>query len=208
MRTVLALAIGYLLGSVLPAELLARRRGIDIKAVGTGNPGTTNALAELGLVPGLVTAAYDMSVGIVAIQVALLIGVPTAWAYLAGIMSIVGHRFPMFFGFHGGQGMAASAGMLIYGMGIALLRDWLSVADFAVLLAIAGLAFALTRSGSVVGVIALPLLMAQLLLAGPDREFLVFMAALAANIWAVQLVISRREHLFRVVRRAHGSTGD
>jgi glycerol-3-phosphate acyltransferase PlsY len=174
--------------------------------VGTGNPGTTNALAELGAVPGLLTAAYDVSVGVVAIQIALLLGLSTGWAYVAGIMAVIGHRYPVFFGFRGGQGMAASAGMLVYGMGVALGRGWLSPTDLLVLVAAAAVSLALTRSATVVGVVVLPLLVAQLLLARPDLEFMVFMVALAINIWIVQLTISRREHLFKVVRRPHGST--
>ncbi len=124
---ILALAIGMLLGSVLPADLLARARGVDIRSVGDGNPGTVNAFRGLGPVAGLITAAYDVIVGVVAIQIAYLLGVSEGVAYLAGIATVVGHRFPVFRGFrNGGQGMAASAGLLVYGIGVAV-SAWMAL---------------------------------------------------------------------------------
>ena len=88
-RAAVAIAAGLLLGSVLPAELLARRRGVDIRARGDGNPGTVNAVRVLGWVPGLITFAYDASIGVFAIQLAGLLGVSAGAAYAAGIATIV-----------------------------------------------------------------------------------------------------------------------
>lgn len=198
MRVVLALAIGYLLGSVLPADLFARAKGIDIRAVGTRNPGATNALGELGVVPGLVTGAYDASVGLIAMYVAHLLGLAEGWIYLAGAAAIVGHCFPVFFGFRGGQGMAATTGMLIYGIGVALFRGWLSATGMGVLILVATAVFVLTRSATDVGVFVAPLLAVEVLLGGAGWRFATFMCGLAGFIWLVQLGIARRDHLLRL----------
>ena len=198
MRELLALSIGYLLGSVLPADLLARRRGIDIRAVGTRNPGTTNALQQLGAIPGLITGVYDASVGLVSMYVASLLGLTLGWTYLAGIAAIAGHVYPVFFGFRGGQGMAAATAMLVYEMGVAVAHGWLSASGIAQLVVLALAVFGLTRSASVVGVVVAPVLALQLLLARPDWYYAAFMTALVGLIWLTQLGIVRREHLLHL----------
>ena len=195
MRVLLALFIGYLLGSVLPADLLGRSRGVDIRAVGTRNPGTTNALQQLGPIPGLITGVYDTSVGLVSMYVASLLGISHGWTYLAGIAAVVGHVFPVFFVFRGGQGMAAATGMLVYGIVVALAHGSLSAFGIAMLAALALAVFALTRSATVVCVVVTPLLELELLLARPEWRFMAFMTALAALVWATQLGIARSEHL-------------
>jgi glycerol-3-phosphate acyltransferase PlsY len=195
MRALLALLIGYLLGSILPADLLGRRHGIDIRAVGTRNPGTTNALQQLGLVPGLITGVYDTSVGLVSMHVASSLGLSLGWTYLAGVAALVGHCFPVFFRFRGGQGMAATTGMLVYGMSVALGHGWLSAFGITLLATLAVAVYTLTRSATVVGVIVPPLLELELLLARPDWQFMAFMTALTGLIWATQLGIARSEHL-------------
>ena len=194
-RAVLALLVGFALGSVLPADLLARRRGLDIRSVGDGNPGTWNAFKGLGWRAGLITAAYDISVGVVAIHIAKLLGVSEGLAYLAGIMTVVGHRFPVFRGFRGGgQGMGATAGMFVYGVAVALVNGWLSAVDVGVPVAIGVITFAVTRSEVMVAVVMLPVLVAELFFAHVDLAFLLFMTLLAAHIWIVQVATIRRSH--------------
>lgn len=198
-----ALMVGYLLGSVLPADLFARARGVDIRAIGTRNPGSTNALQQLGPVAGLFTAAYDMSVGLVAMFVASRLGLEIGWVYLAGLASIVGHIFPVFFGFRGGQGMAAATGMLLYGMAVALGRGWLTAPGLTLLAVVGAAVFVLTRSASVVGVFAVPVLALELLIARPEWRYAAFMVALMALIWATQLGLARGQQLFRLSPGMH-----
>jgi glycerol-3-phosphate acyltransferase PlsY len=193
LRAALALVIGYLLGSVLPAEVLARRRGVDIRTVGDGNPGTVNAFRGLGSGAGTMTLVYDALVGVVAIQIAHAIGTSTGVAYLAGIMTVVGHRFPALRRFRpGGQGMAASAGLLLYGVAVAVSNGWLSAVDLVVIAAIAGVALLLTRSATTVGLVILPVLVFELLLSYADWEFVAFLTAVAAHIWINEVLVTRR----------------
>lgn len=203
MLIAVALMVGYLLGSVLPADLFARARGVDIRAIGTRNPGSTNALQQLGPVLGLLTAAYDMSVGLVAMFVASRLGLEIGWVYLAGLASIVGHVYPVFFGFRGGQGMAAATGMLLYGMAVALGRGWVTAPGLTLLAVVGAAVFVLTRSASVVGVFAVPVLALELLIARPQWRYAAFMVALMALIWATQLGLARGQHLFRLSPGMH-----
>lgn len=198
MREVLAVIVGYLLGSVLPADLMGRARGVDLRAVGTCNPGTTNALGQLGLGPGLVTGAYDASVGLASMYVASRLGLSPGWVYVAGLAAIVGHVFPVYFGFHGGQGMAAATGMLLYGISVALSREWLMIWGLLPLGALALGVLALTRSASVVAAVALPVLGLELAVAGVEWRFGAFMAVLLGFIWAVQVGIVVHDGLFHV----------
>lgn len=209
LRALLAIAIGLLLGSVLPADLLARRRGVDIRTVGDGNPGTINAIRSLGWGPGLIAGAYDISIGVVAILLARVLGVSAGLGYVAGLMTIVGHRFPVFRGFvGGGQGMATSAGMLLYGIGVALSSGWLNAADIAGLIAVLLITFVVTRSDRWMAVVMLPILLIRLFVAHPGWQFLAFMAVVAANIWVVQVIEMRHRASLRAVRPVGGQTRD
>ncbi len=206
-RAVLAFAIGLVLGSFLPADALARRRGVDIRSSGDGNPGTVNAVRVLGWAPGLITAVYDLSVGVLALRIALLLGVADGPAYLTGIMTIVGHRFPVVRGFRGGgQGMAASAGLLLYGIVVATSRGWLTAVDIAALVTVLLVTFGLTRSDIAMAITMLPVLVVRLALARADRPFLAFMCAVAAYIWIVQAFAARRLFASRSVTPARGQT--
>jgi glycerol-3-phosphate acyltransferase PlsY len=198
MRAVLAFTIAYLLGSVLPAEIFARARGVDIRAVGTRNPGTTNALEQLGVVPGLVTGVYDGCVGLISIYLASLLGLPPGWTYVAGLFAVLGHCFPLFSRFRGGQGMAATTGMLLYTIAVGLQSGWLTPAGIGFLGLIAVAVFALTRSATDVGVFVAPLLVVEVVLGQPEWQLGAFTVALAAHIWFTQLWIARTNHLFRL----------
>lgn len=192
LRAVLVIAIGFILGSVLPADVLARRRGIDIRSAGDGNPGLTNAIHVLGWAPGVITALYDLSVGVVSLQLALLLGASTGVAYLAGIASILGHRFPVFGMFRGGgEGMAASAGLVLYAVGAAISKGWISFLDLGVLVAILLIIFAWSRSGVVAAIVVLPLFVIRMMLTPADVQFLAFATAVTAHIWFMQIVALR-----------------
>ena len=209
LRILVAIAAALALGSFLPANALARGRGVDIRGRGDGNPGTINAVRVLGWGPGLLTAVYDLSVGVVAVWIAGLLAVPAGFGYLAGLATIVGHRFPVFSALRGGgQGMAASAGLLVYGVGEAAAHGWLTGAESGLLLAVLLVAFLLTRSDSAAGIVMLPLLVGMMLLSRADWPFIAFMCAVAGYIWVVQLAPARRSVASRAVRPAHGRTRD
>ena len=110
---VAAPVIGYLLGSIPAAYIMAKwRKGIDIREVGVGNMGAGNVIREVGLVEGAVVAVVDIGKGAAAIAVAqYLLGVSQAWVLGAGLAAIMGHSFPIYIGFRGGQGVATVIGI-------------------------------------------------------------------------------------------------
>lgn len=119
LTSLLILLVAYLLGSLSGSLLLGRLRGVDIRAHGSGNAGGTNALRTLGWRFALGVVAIDIGKGALAAWLALrwapLDGpeaIPTL-GYLAGLMAIAGHTWPVFFGFRGGKGAAALVGALL-----------------------------------------------------------------------------------------------
>jgi glycerol-3-phosphate acyltransferase PlsY len=109
MTIVLAVIIGYLLGSVPVSLLVARAHGVDLYATGDGNPGAWNALEQLGgrrAWPAFIGDALKGLLGGVAGW--LLAGAPGAYAGVAGAM--IGHAFPAFARLRGGKSVMTFVG--------------------------------------------------------------------------------------------------
>jgi glycerol-3-phosphate acyltransferase PlsY len=104
--------MAYLVGSVPFGFLLARRQGIDLRRVGSGNVGATNALRSLGMAQALMVAALDAAKGAVAVVVAERWPASAAMVSVAGIFAVIGHVAPIWLGFRGGKGVATGAGVL------------------------------------------------------------------------------------------------
>jgi len=114
MNELLALAAGYLLGAIPFAYIIARaRRGIDIRTVDIGNVGAGSVIRAVGLKEGLLTLAGDVGKGCAVVGVAQLLGVELYWIMAAGILAVVGHVFPVYIGFRGGQGVATAIGVFL-----------------------------------------------------------------------------------------------
>src|SRR3954452_5862242 len=97
-----AIVIGYLLGSIPAAVLVARRHGVDLRAVGDGNPGAWNALDHLGARRAWPALAGDGARGALAALAGLALG-GTGAGYAAVAAAILGHAFPAFAGLRGGK---------------------------------------------------------------------------------------------------------
>lgn len=114
-RFVAAGAAGYLLGTFPTADLVARRwsRGeVDLRTTGSGNPGTANAAAVLGVRAGATVLVGDIAKGAVAAAIGGAVAGPVG-AHVGGSASVVGHCFPVWTGFRGGKGVAASIGQCL-----------------------------------------------------------------------------------------------
>jgi len=105
--------LAYLLGTFPSAEIVARRRGIDITTAGSGNPGASNTFRVLGWRSGVVVFALDAAKGAIAAGVGLLVADGHVGAYVLGIAAIIGHTFPITRHFKGGRGVATGAGVLL-----------------------------------------------------------------------------------------------
>lgn len=115
-RALLAAAsAGYLLGTFPTADLVARRwsRGrVDLRSAGSGNPGSANATAVLGARAGATVLVGDIAKGAAASAVGAAVAGPIG-AHIGGTASVVGHCFPIWTGFRGGKGVAASIGQCL-----------------------------------------------------------------------------------------------
>lgn len=119
MERIICLLIGYALGLFQTAYFYGKAHGIDIRQHGSGNSGTTNALRVLGTKAGLIVFAGDCIKCILAVVAVRLIygGRCEDMIYLlclyAAAGAILGHNFPVYMGFKGGKGIAATAGLLL-----------------------------------------------------------------------------------------------
>jgi len=111
MEEVLTVACGYLVGSVPFAYLLTRRRGIDLRRVGSGNVGATNVLRTTGVRFALLAMCLDAFKGSLAVLIAARVTSGPATPVAAGLASVIGHIYPVWLGFKGGKGVATAAGV-------------------------------------------------------------------------------------------------
>jgi glycerol-3-phosphate acyltransferase PlsY len=159
MEYVVAALLGYLLGSIPFAALVAARHGVDLRAVGDGNPGAWNALEQLGGRRAAPAFLLDGAKGLAAGLIGLALGgVDVAYAGVAGAM--VGHAWPAFARLHGGKAVMTFAG------GMFALAPLAAVAALAVCAAVSlgARSFAWGARAGVFGVVPL-----QLALDGAQR---------------------------------------
>ncbi len=117
---VTGLSLSYLIGAIPTAYILTRAlSGKDIRNLGSGNVGATNALRVLGKLPGIIILAADVLKGVVAVTIlasliSLKITLPVELIRaLFGISAVSGHIFNVFLKFKGGKGVATSAGVIL-----------------------------------------------------------------------------------------------
>ena len=110
----LALALlAYLVGSINPAYILGKKlKGIDLRAIGSGNPGVSNAFRILGKGPAIAVGCFDVAKGLLPVLAGRLLGLETYQYMLVGLAAVVGHSWPVFYGFSGGRGMTTSFGAI------------------------------------------------------------------------------------------------
>ena len=111
-QSVAAIGLAYLVGMFPSAYLLARyAKGIDIRGVGSRNPGALNAYRHLGLAPAILVLAADTGKGALAIFIGQRLNAPDIALYLAAVAATLGHNFPPILGFRGGKGAATVLGI-------------------------------------------------------------------------------------------------
>lgn len=115
LKIILSVLISYLLGSIPTAYLFGKMKGIDIRKVGSGNVGATNAFRVLGKVPGSMVLVIDIIKGALATAVVTsLFGLDhIIYPVIMGLVVVSGHNWTIFLNFKGGKGIATSLGVLI-----------------------------------------------------------------------------------------------
>jgi acyl phosphate:glycerol-3-phosphate acyltransferase len=134
------LLLAYLIGTVLGSLLLGRLRGVDIRSMGSGNAGATNALRTQGKWFGIAVLLIDIVKGVIAVRwlpqaslpgVGIDPEVSRQWLALGcGFAVILGHVFPVWFEFRGGKGVATVVGVIAaieLRLLLPLLLSWLAV---------------------------------------------------------------------------------
>lgn len=114
MKLILVAIIAYLLGNISGSLIISKTIfSEDVRSKGSGNAGTTNMLRSYGLLPGIITLLIDALKGYIAVFIAYKIE-PNYGPYLAGLMVVIGHIWPVFLKFKGGKGMATSGGVYAF----------------------------------------------------------------------------------------------
>ena len=219
----LAAVIAYLLGSVNFAILVTRHfSGKDIRAFGSGNAGATNVLRSQGKLPAALTFIGDLLKSMLSVFIggtllqklqlaptlaaaeSLMYNEENLWlvgAYLAGVLCIIGHIYPIFFGFRGGKGVMTTFGMT-------LLLDWKTA---LIMLGVFIIVVAITRMvslGSILGGVVMPFatFLMRYVVDEQRWETAAFCAAVATLI-AVIVIIKHRENIKRILNGTESKLG-
>lgn len=107
----LASVVGYLAGALSPATIFAARRGVDLRSVGSGNPGASNAGRALGRRTGILIAVLDVAKG--AVPAAAFGAADHRAGLAAGLAAVVGHVTSPFLRGRGGRGVATAGGAVL-----------------------------------------------------------------------------------------------
>lgn len=184
-----AIVGGYLVGSFPTGVIAGRLRGVDIRKVGSGNIGATNAARTLGKKVGAAVLLVDAAKGylpVLAARVAWLDEPGGALVVaLVGLAAVAGHMFPPWLRFRGGKGVATA-----FGVYLALAP---AIAGLALLLWV--LVYALSRISSVGSLVAATALPVALVVSGAPTAFV----ALGAAMW-VAIVLKHLPNIRRLVR--------
>ena len=112
--------IAYAIGSINFSVILSKKiAGFDVREKGSGNAGSTNMLRSVGKGAAALTLICDVLKGVIAIVIAIVLGKifqvedRALLVQIAGVAVVLGHTFPIFFGFKGGKGVATSLGILL-----------------------------------------------------------------------------------------------
>ena len=188
----------YLIGSIPAGYIAGHIAGIDIRTVGSGNIGATNVTRVLGKRYGYPVFIVDFLKGFAAVGMSIMIAkraqpvlIPSElFGVVGAVACVLGHSFPVWLGFKGGKGVAASAGALF------------GLIPFVALIAVAVwlIIFYLTRYVSVASMtaaLAVPITIVSMMLLGQTGEtaLLYFSICLAAVV-----IVRHRSNLLRLVR--------
>jgi acyl phosphate:glycerol-3-phosphate acyltransferase len=185
-RELACVIAAYLLGSISFAVVLVRLvRGVDVRREGSGNAGATNVLRTSGKALAILTMLLDVGKGALAVLVMRSITYDPRWLGAAACAAVLGHVFPIWFGFRGGKGVATAIG------GFFVLCPFAVLAVVAAFVAVVA-ATRFVSLGSITAACLLPLTM-RLLFGAPDAE------VAAAFATTALLLVSHRANIRRLL---------
>ena len=187
------IAMAYLIGSIPFAYLLTRRRGIDLRRVGSGNVGASNVLRTTGVRAAVAAMLLDAPKGAVAVLLAERAAPGPVAPVAAALASVAGHIYPVWLRFRGGKGVATAAGAFTV----------LAPAALAAASAVFILAVAVTRFISAGSILAAVTLAVVTLVTGSPIPVVTGAAAAAALI-----VHRHRDNLARLAAGTERRVGE
>ena len=114
-QLIIACIIAYLLGSLSGGIIVSKlAHGPDLRTVGSKNTGASNVQRTMGWKYGLITFFFDAIKGALACLIAELLTGDHMAALLAGLFSVIGHNWPVYYGFRGGKGVATTGAVMLY----------------------------------------------------------------------------------------------
>jgi glycerol-3-phosphate acyltransferase PlsY len=150
------IVLAYLLGSCSFGLLMARLYGgVDPRQSGSGNIGATNVARTVGKGAGALTLLGDCAKGIVAVALAQWWGSSSMVSAAAALSAVLGHIFPLYYGFRGGKGIATALGVLLP------MLPWPLLGGCVVWLAVVAM-WRYVSAGSILAAVAVPVLAALL----------------------------------------------
>lgn len=201
MERIICVLIGYAFGLLQTGYIYGKLHHIDIRKMGSGNAGTTNALRTLGWKAGLITFLGDCFKCVAAVVVATLLyreshtEMLPLLAMYAGAGAVLGHNYPFYLGFKGGKGIAATAGLIISTVNI-----WMVLICLLVFIGVV----AVTRYVSVGSLLVVTIYLAEVVIYGQMGGFAVApkylweMYAIAAFLM-VSAFIKHRQNIKRLL---------
>ena len=180
-----AIVLSYLCGAIPTGVLIARRRGVEVRQVGSGNIGATNVARSVGKTAGLLTLVGDMAKGLIPVLLVRLLAFGDITLVCAAGAALFGHICSPFLGFSGGKGVATGLGVFL---GLAPLAILLALLFFLVI-------FAASRIVSLASVIAAAATPFFLLILSYPRPYVI-----AGFIIAGVVILRHHENIARLRR--------
>lgn len=190
---VLPAVIGYLLGSVNTAVLISRAfYREDIRTKGSGNAGMTNMMRTYGRGAAAATLIGDMLKTAISVGIGALLAAE-AGMYIAGLFSVIGHIFPVFFGFKGGKGVASTAALVLCTEPVAFF-----ILIFIFICIVAATKF--LSLGSIMTVMMYPLILNRVYMLIRDPAGVPFIPTMVSFAVMVLIVAKHRDNIRRLMK--------
>ena len=114
-KIIVSLITGYIFGSIPNAVIISKLKKVDIRNIGSGNPGAGNVAREIGKFWGILVFILDALKAIIPMLLAdKVFHLNAFWTGITGLSSVIGHCYSLFLHFKGGKGAASSGGVMIY----------------------------------------------------------------------------------------------
>ena len=199
-KSIICLIVGYVFGNFSTAYVVGKLHGIDIRKYGSGNAGTTNAMRTLGKKAGAVVFLGDMLKIIIPAMILKLLIFPeepyvTLLCMILGLGAVYGHCYPVWLGFHGGKGIAVTAGAMIC-------VDW-RLLVFAIAFAAIVAITKYVSVGSIFVVVVFPIYMAIVYLGEPYYAAMVAVACL----YTISGIFMHRSNIVRLMNGTENKVG-